>query len=185
MQRTKTRLESIWRGLGHLRLNGIIAKKPGRLGEGSGSKYGKLSRSKQRLVNNAAPNLSIKALALQGSVAISASQGGEEITNSTTKSASVPSVENHIPPTDISRPTHVPENAVRVVGFYRAGIATVYNLQVEEAPEFYANGVLVHNSIRYGIMSRPPLTVEEEERDRRRKWKKARTKPVISELTGY
>jgi len=40
-------------------------------------------------------------------------------------------------------------------------------------------------SVRYGIMSRPPLTVEEEERDRRRKWKKARTKPVISELTGY
>jgi len=39
--------------------------------------------------------------------------------------------------------------------------------------------------VRYGIMSRPPLTVEEEERDRRRKWKKARTKPVISELTGY
>jgi phage terminase large subunit len=40
-------------------------------------------------------------------------------------------------------------------------------------------------SVRYGIMSRPPLTVEEEERDRRRKWKKARTKPVISEITGY
>jgi hypothetical protein len=34
-------------------------------------------------------------------------------------------------------------------------------------------------------MSRPPLTVEEEERDRRRKWKKERTKPVISEITGY
>ena len=27
----------------------------------------------------------------------------------------------------------------------RAGVAAVYNLTVEDCPEFYANGILVHN----------------------------------------
>lgn len=37
-----------------------------------------------------------------------------------------------------------------------AGAADVYNLQVEDASEFYANGILVHNCdmLRYGMMSR-------------------------------
>ena len=40
--------------------------------------------------------------------------------------------------------------------------AAVFNLNVAAAPEFYANGVLVHNScaaLRYGVMSRPEASI--------------------------
>lgn len=54
-----------------------------------------------------------------------------------------------------------PERAVEpVVVVSRArivGRASVYNLQVENCPEYFANGVLVHNcdALRYLVMSRP------------------------------
>ena len=42
-----------------------------------------------------------------------------------------------------SRRAHEP--AVRVVGIEPVGRANVYDLTVEDAPEFFANGILVHN----------------------------------------
>ena len=47
-----------------------------------------------------------------------------------------------------------------VVGNYAAGRSPVYNLTVLGPPEFFANGVLVHNcldSLRYALLSRPWL----------------------------
>jgi len=49
-------------------------------------------------------------------------------------------------------------SAVHVVDISPAGIDSVYNLTVDKTPEYYANGVLVHNC-RYALMSRPrPLS---------------------------
>lgn len=47
--------------------------------------------------------------------------------------------------------------AVTVVGNEPAAPARVYNLSVDECPEYFANGVLVHNCLRYAVMAWPHL----------------------------
>lgn len=82
-------------------------------------------------------------------------QNIEEGKKKTTCKGSVSCAEVYSTQTSTNQPKPAPPNVVQLVGIYPAGIATVYNLQVDGVPEFYANGVLVHNSIRYGVMSRP------------------------------
>lgn len=57
---------------------------------------------------------------------------------------------------------------MRVLAVRRAGRAPVFNLKVDGSPEFFADGVLVHNcdGFRYAVMSaradwRPWLTTRE------------------------
>ena len=57
--------------------------------------------------------------------------------------------------TDTHQFNPVRTNAVRVLGFSPDGTAPVYDLTVEGAHEFFANGVLVHNCLRYIEMSNP------------------------------
>ena len=71
-----------------------------------------------------------------------------------TKTASVRRVGNPSESTDITKPETVQES---VLGSFDAkSCADVYNLSVESTPEFFANGILVHNC-RYWMMSRPLL----------------------------
>lgn len=56
--------------------------------------------------------------------------------------------------TDTSRPCTV---LVSVVSNIDGGTSAVYDLSVEGANEFFASGLLVHNSFRYMLMSRPML----------------------------
>jgi hypothetical protein len=42
---------------------------------------------------------------------------------------------------------------VRFLGFVPAGFADVYDIETEEVHQFYADGILVHNSWRYGLKS--------------------------------
>ena len=70
--------------------------------------------------------------------------------------------------TNTTRKNAAPENAVRFVGFKAAGFADVYDLEVAGLPEFFAGGILVHNSFRYGYKSflensRKPRAVEQQE----------------------
>lgn len=55
--------------------------------------------------------------------------------------------------------TRLPERAlVSVVGSFDAGRSSVFNLTVADQPEFFANGVLVHNcadALRYLVMAVP------------------------------
>lgn len=55
-----------------------------------------------------------------------------------------------------------------VVSVTPAGPAQVFNLTVDGAEEYFANGVLVHNC-RYACMSRPWVPSVEEVRERRRR----------------
>ena len=55
-------------------------------------------------------------------------------------------------PPNINPQRIVPENAVRLLELRTAGFADVYDLEVEDEHEFFANGVLVHNC-RYGLKS--------------------------------
>jgi hypothetical protein len=87
-------------------------------------------------------------------------QNTGEIQKKTTRNGYALSVENHSGLINMNRQKHVPENAVRVADIYQAGTGMVYNLMIKDTPEYYANGILVHNC-RYGIMSRPRLSTEE------------------------
>lgn len=68
----------------------------------------------------------------------------------TTKCESAPSVAKSLSAISMRRRSIVP---VRVSGVCDAGQAAVYNLTVADAPEYYANGVLVHNcdALRYAV----------------------------------
>ena len=81
----------------------------------------------------------------------------------------------------------VPKTVAHVVDFSLAGTGTVYNLEVEGEPEYYANGILVHNceSLRYFVMSRPGVSIEPEVK-RARLWRRRqKLKPVVSDVTNY
>lgn len=56
-----------------------------------------------------------------------------------------------------SRPGKDP---IRVIGTQPFGRADVYNLLIEDTPEFFANDVLVHNcdALRYAVMDRDPTS---------------------------
>ena len=42
---------------------------------------------------------------------------------------------------------------MQLCGLVEAGYADVYDLEVEDTHEFFANGILVHNCYRYGMKS--------------------------------
>jgi hypothetical protein len=44
-------------------------------------------------------------------------------------------------------------SVVQFLGFVPAGFADVYDIETEEVHQFYAGGILVHNSARYGLKS--------------------------------
>lgn len=62
-------------------------------------------------------------------------------------------------PTSIGRLGSAHANAVSVIDVTESGTAPVYNISVEGAAEYFANGILVHNcdAFRYLLMSWPHL----------------------------
>lgn len=80
-----------------------------------------------------------------------ASQNGAAIIASMTRSSPASSAEPSSRRTDTTRDASAPVAVQRVHG--EPVRRAVYDLSVEGTPEFYANGILVHNSARYGIMT--------------------------------
>ena len=111
---------------------------------------GPIGSSIRTLVNSAARTLR-RTFATRDSVYRSARRHGDAPQGSITSSAFVAPVETS------SRATDTAANAavhVRVALNRAAGTAPVYNLTVDRCPEYFANGVLVHNC-RYALMHRP------------------------------
>jgi hypothetical protein len=54
---------------------------------------------------------------------------------------------------------HAPESAVRLLDVRQGSTTTVYDLNVDTVSEYYANGILVHNSERYVISDFSPESV--------------------------
>lgn len=57
--------------------------------------------------------------------------------------------ENNLSSTDIQDKNIVLGDAVHCLGINPSGKQPVYNLSVDTVPEYYANGILVHNCLRY------------------------------------
>lgn len=177
-------------GLGSLQKSGTVRK---REESGIANTQRKCSKNESRLQKSAAfvemnsrqrmqgleetPSVQTNAEPLTG--------GHQELT---TKQESAKYAGNNLKSTNITNVAHAQENAVHVCGIYPVGIDTVYNLTVEEVPEYYANGVLVHNcadEIRYLLLSRPATPESEEEVKRRRYRRRRIVAPSVSRITGY
>lgn len=97
-----------------------------------------------------------------------AAQNGEGTRSSTTLRLFVRSVAGSRSRTNTTKPQLAEESAVRLCAIEQWGFADVFDLEIEDQPEFFANGVLVHNC-RYGIRmmapaGRKPKEVEAQER---------------------
>lgn len=156
--RTKNTLKKttvILKKLDHLLCGGTIQKKLKKLARESDIKYGTASQLEPLLAKYAAKSSNTKALTPLSFAGTIASLNGEGTLKLITSSVPALFVEKCSRLISIVKSKLVQGNVVRVQDICPAGTVTVYNLQIEDAPEFYANGILVHNSVRYFCMSRP------------------------------
>ena len=141
------------------RRHGMERQRGENLAEKMALSYGRTYPSTKGFVTNAAMNTKRGTL-LQGKttfVPISVSQPSEEKTALMMSKESALFAAGSLQPTNTAKGELVQESAVQVLGICPAGTEKVYNISVEGEPEYFANGVLVHNceSLRYGLMSRP------------------------------
>src|SRR3990167_3536484 len=85
---------------------------------------------------------------------------GEGTVGLTMSNVSAPVVGNRSPSTAMRERKRVPGSAVRFLGATPCVTAPVYNLKVAEVPEYYANGILVHNCARYLLGDFAPEMVQ-------------------------
>jgi hypothetical protein len=96
----------------------------------------------------------------QNSVMPTASQGRKEQIRQTTTKNNASFAETHSGLSNTS--TEIPKLApVSVVESYAVGRSDVYNLTVMDCPEYFANGILVHNCARNGIVGAYASTISE------------------------
>lgn len=149
----------LWIKSDTLQRHGTAQKKGASFLKRMGKQSGKMPVLKIWFVNAAVKFLQLKCFTKkQDSVQTIVNPKTDAKTERMTKNAFVLFAEKTLRLINILKLKLVHLNAVHVVGIYPVGTAVVYNLSVKDEPEFYANGVLVHNSIRYGCMSRPILS---------------------------
>lgn len=122
------------------------------------SVHGKSARQMSAETATCAENISTDTATVAGSVPIIASPCSAVVRASMPWIASVSSAVRRLRQivTRLQGLVHRP--APSIVGVSPAGLAPVYNISVEHAPEYFANGILVHNCAdrdRYFVQSRP------------------------------
>jgi len=168
----KRRLK-ILRGLGHWQQNGTREKKAinGIRLTVKRSLAKKIELNVKLFANNVAKNIRRIVLASNqvqaGFAEITVGQRGEESRAWITNRDHASSVEKSLPLTNTSKKHTVQEPAHKVVGVARLGNSEdTYDLSVEDVPEFFASGILVHNcidTVRYILAADAyTLTTEEE-----------------------
>ena len=146
----------IWKPFDRWLQNGTKAQREedgiGNMPEKSG-KTGKLLQRLAQIVRNHSVRFSENLLSIVGVPIYVSPNGVEEIGLILLRNnAAFAGVSSKA--TSTTEPRPVLRNAVHVCGIYPAGIATVYNLTVDQDHEYYANGILVSNcydSLRYGL----------------------------------
>jgi len=121
-----------------------------RTASGSGNSARRASTPATSAGNRIGPRIGARI----ASVATAARRHGDARSALMTWSGCVPSAGPRSASTATCPPRPVHASVARLCGSAPAGTATVYNLTVEGAHEFYANGVLVHNCdcLRYLVM---------------------------------
>lgn len=151
------KLERIWQRLRKQPKSGIIQK---RVGNGIKNTEKKLLKTLSPLNLYACNVVNTSSQNQQGSTnsaPIIANQNGAEITTSTTKYELVSNAEKSLLSTNIVKQDAVVKAVVCDMVVLNESYKNVYDIEVEEAHEFFANGVLVHNcidAIRYVILEK-------------------------------
>jgi hypothetical protein len=148
-----------------------IGTSPEKVEHGTGhTQKGGDRQSPSRSANNA--GMDSTASLTPGFAVPSARLNGGEIINSISSRFNASSAAMLCCETDFPTSEPVASNAVLLYGLETAGFADVYDLEVEDAHEFFANGILVHNcsdAFRYALKSKlepgkKPKAVENEEK---------------------
>ena len=138
--------EQEWKWPDSLRLNGIIQRKPATLqNEDTQTVLANLFQTRNSNVNFAEKNLRSGHLtsSLNSVTSIARSRNKEEI-HRTLKKESASFAKKSFQPTNTKQAK--PELALaNVEGVFAVGQRVVFNLEVEDCPEYFAKGVLVHN----------------------------------------
>ena len=140
--------QSIWRIFAHWLLRGINLLKAG-----NGIERMPLVESFQGMRSGASSvGCHFKELQKASFAQIIANQHGGVKHVSILSNEAVSYAGKSLPAINTTRPNTVAENAVRLLGLQEAGYADVYDLDIEDAHEFFANWILVHNC-RYLVKS--------------------------------
>lgn len=140
-----------WRGSGLL--SGIAVTRVEHGTESTGSGRGTPESRSPRHASSAGLSTKPKTSAtVLGSAPTTARALGGERPSSTTSSGNASAAGQRSPAIDTTRPGSVGAHVLSAIPL--ADRADVYNLSVDGPPEFFANGVLVHNcdATRYGVM---------------------------------
>lgn len=86
---------------------------------------------------------------LQSSATQTAKRLKKEKVDDILKKESALSVERRLRPTKVEKPKLAHANVMEI---YAVGQSSVFNLQVEDCPEYFANGFLVHNCFRNSVV---------------------------------
>lgn len=147
----------IWRALDRWLLHGIGRKKVSGGLEKSRFRTCMLAgQLKSSIANAVGPNMKPKMAPSLSFVPINANQNSGETLEPTTLLESASIAEKNFRSTSMTRPVFVLYRALENNGSKNKRIQAVYNLTVEDRPEFFANGVLVHNcldALRYGLFT--------------------------------
>lgn len=154
---TWRRLASKWHALLNTPKNGIIQKKAE---SGTDNTADRLPKTSNQLSScaNSAENISLQnQRGITDFVPITVRQNGEETTTSTMKCESANYVERSLRSTNTIETDFAVEAVLCDITVLNVSKRQVYDIEVENAHEFFANGILVHNCIdatRYVILEK-------------------------------
>ena len=151
------KLVTIWQKLPKLLKNGIIQNWVENGIKSKQKKQYALFNQKNLYANNVVSISSPNLLGTIDSVQTIVSPSGVEKTTSTMKSEPVSNVEKSLLSTNTAECNSVVEVVLEDIIVLEENYNNVYDIEVEEAHEFFANGVLVHNcidSIRYVVLEK-------------------------------
>lgn len=160
MKSTLKKTNSIWRRLENLPKNGMQAKKVVNGIYNMVKMCLVILKTLNLYVNFVEKNMKQKKQCKidQSFVALTASKQAEEKQKQILKKEFVIFVEKNFHVTRTMKQKHVQENVVQSFQITKKQKQNVYDISVEECPEFFANGLLVHNcvdSLRYLTILHP------------------------------
>lgn len=147
--------ENEWIMQEHMHQNGMVQKRAGRGIENIMKNRWGLEKKQSLNASNVKTNLKPLQGNLIDSVQTNASQNGEETQDLTMNRGFASNVEKHSFVINTQKENFAVENVVEEISLVSVGKDNVYDIEVDDMHEYFANGILVHNCIdasRYSVM---------------------------------
>ena len=147
--------ENEWNMQEFMHQNGMVQKRAGRGIENIMKNRWGLEKKQSLNASNVKTNLKPLRGSLIDSVQTNVSQNGEETQDLTMNRGFASNVEKHSFVINTQKENFAVENVVEEISLVSVGTDNVYDIEVDDMHEYFANGILVHNCIdasRYAVM---------------------------------